>query len=642
MRSRRRRGSILVFVVALLGIMFVMGLAFIASMNFESESIVIETEQSRGDTAADLAFEGLSLVLRSSILGGSGEVVGGSALSSTFPRNFAEMPMVHNLAGPAEPYVTSDGRLVYHWMTDLESLRAGEFNDSGRHRWEVDTMIYNGYGVTPAEPDLPRWLDADGDGVVDSIQLSASVLGFSESQQTEISRLVNGSAREGEPVYAGVRIVSHGGMVNLNYSHPLLVDNLLDKELGFVHKPRLESPDDHGEYSLLLEEPLLRRRFAGLPPRVMPPSEIFGNPFADPSVDPYGGGDMAEQFFPPRPSSVPGPDYYTPFEGDHPYYPFDPTEPFPGYADGPTTWAMRMQGETSYRFQSDGDQYDRMHLSTFVSRDDLLSRGVLYQTYDVETGALTKEEDARILMVGANRKLELAPEPGFGPTPPFEYPDYPHDLPNVDDCAGSTDPYCELAFLKGRLRLSLPWLQQAMDTGVIDKTQAVRLLQDAFTMLLLNARDRVQFYGYGDFKTLGLPGGATRSYWEYDFDAISLSAASLAANVIDFADADDMPTRVTLRSSDFRDRVAGKPDSPAVAGEPFEPAQYVFGLERQPYITEVAVVLDYMDGAGLKRGWAVELLNPFNQPLQGTEHRYSLIFVDPSDSAAFVSASAIY
>ncbi|MCH7591464.1 MAG: hypothetical protein IH989_01615, partial [Planctomycetes bacterium] len=73
---------------------------------------------------------------------------------------------------------------------------------------------------------------------------------------------------------------------------------------------------------------------------------------------------------------------------------------------------------------------------------------------------------------------------------------------------------------------------------------------------------------------------------------------------------DGIPTRVALRSFDFSNtdtvgRELGPPANPSM------PPQYVFGLERQPYITEVATAAD----GNIVESWAVELYNPYPDDL---------------------------
>ena len=68
-RRARRRGSVLVLVMTLLSILFVMGVAFLATMNFEAERLMVESRQRQStggiDTVADNSGQLLQEVLMS-------------------------------------------------------------------------------------------------------------------------------------------------------------------------------------------------------------------------------------------------------------------------------------------------------------------------------------------------------------------------------------------------------------------------------------------------------------------------------------------------------------------------------------------------------------------------------------------------
>jgi hypothetical protein len=245
---------------------------------------------------------------------------------------------------------------------------------------------------------------------------------------------------------------------------------------------------------------------------------------------------------------------------------------------------------------------------------------------------------------------------------PFEYANYPWTLANTynqdidpddpvnvyDWCACAASEDCAFNPRKGRLRLSLAWLDEHVDlSDDAEKEAAIRLIQDAFTLMLLNARaeawgqyqhPRIDTDGDGIADTYVYPVDSDQSgdiesdeyerrVWKHsffldvgpDFASIELAAASLTANLIDFADFEDdlndgiddnVPTRVELRSADFRDL--------ATFGRGFDPPVYVYGIERQPFITEV--VADFIDDVppGNPDGvpdppsyFGVELFNPY-------------------------------
>jgi hypothetical protein len=258
----------------------------------------------------------------------------------------------------------------------------------------------------------------------------------------------------------------------------------------------------------LLEEPLLRRRLL-LPSRVPTPSLLQGNPFfADSGDHPYGDAELATQLYPPLRRGG----YETVYEGDHRYRPFEPDELYvPGDLDSPPAWAVRMEPFTSYAVDDTWASYDRRHLVTTISYDDLLSRG----------GAVTYREggdeyeadlaDRMFEVVQASDIVGDCPDTWDPPRPlPFEYIDYPVHIengtvPGVGDEAGVCDcptrDVCRFDTRKGRLKLSLAYLDkefpcEGLPTATAEqrlnaarcKVQRQRLIHDVFMMLVRNAR----------------------------------------------------------------------------------------------------------------------------------------------------------
>ena len=191
-----------------------------------------------------------------------------------------------------------------------------------------------------------------------------------------------------------MRVIAHGGMVNLNESHPNLIANALDlrdartgtlavAELFDCANRDLDSyfflfrPACNGSpsppYSPLIDEAALRRRLL-LPPRTMPPSYLHGNPLLDPvasALSSYGGGDMPALLYPPWAANPDGAEFETVFEGRHEYKPFSIDDPVHGIQQ----WAERMEPFSSLAADPTGRAYDRRHLVTTISHDDLLARG---------------------------------------------------------------------------------------------------------------------------------------------------------------------------------------------------------------------------------------------------------------------------
>ncbi len=532
----RRRGSVLVLVMTLLGVLFVTGIVFLASMNFEAELIAARQQRDLNEHGVRAVVDEFGAILRDGLMAGpnrpfSGMVVGKSKAG------FAELPGVHNLFAPIEPHQpledrdgdgvkeTLSGQLVFPWITDVFSLgngsrdglnfrELGDYQVNGNPIVGIDVTWQSGVrlalGGGPSDTAYPVDLlgdhvivpvDADGDGIVDTIQFPFAELGFSDAQTAAVSPQLNPLSNPTGEVYLGLRIIAHGGLVNLNESHPNLIANVLDLDyvadltspgnepaIGyFRHRPTSQQVP----YSPVLEEPLLRRRGL-LPPRIIPPSWLHGNPFLDPDEFPFGKADMWQQLFPP---ALPGTHLSRVYQGyetvhpdGHTYTPFaplslDPDLMFP-------VWAVRMEpfvtNGTGYQ-----PRYDRRHLVTTISHDDLLSRGGRWEELDGDWNRA--EHDVLEKMRRANRAADT-----LGPCPflPFEYADYPHDILNNtapdpefpgEECTCPTQAVCSFDPRKGRLQLSLPWLDDEVQTGDFTQDQAQGVIHDVFMMLVSNA-----------------------------------------------------------------------------------------------------------------------------------------------------------
>ena len=106
----RRRGSVLILVMTLLGVLFVVGVAFLATMNFEADIIASDRLRDRNEAGVEEVIDELGSFLREGLLG-NGEVPFGGSLEEPFdevlataPLGYAELPGVHNLIAPIEPY----------------------------------------------------------------------------------------------------------------------------------------------------------------------------------------------------------------------------------------------------------------------------------------------------------------------------------------------------------------------------------------------------------------------------------------------------------------------------------------------------------------------------------------------------------
>ncbi|MEK6676158.1 MAG: hypothetical protein AABZ47_10955 [Planctomycetota bacterium] len=661
----RRRGSALILVVTVLGILFVTGVAFLTTIRFDATLLSLERQAGRNEVAvrqAGAITDTLlteSWLVRPGIPGGAVPLGANTELANpatgTLPAQFdvfktafptySELPVVHPLFSPIEPYFLEnppaspgDGQWVFGWFTDLKTLRNGPTAGSilGNYRY-IDTSMRNFSVLTtyrlptennvgellpfderPTDPNAPLVADADGDGIVDAILVDLEELGVSPSQIAELNKIVQPPGIAGEKVNIATRIIPHGGMVNVSEAHPALIGNVMgwesnlpDDEFLSVWAKRLTVKT----YSSQAEETSLRRRNI-LPSAQLPVTMIQGNPLADPMKggdgDNIGEGHFSRMLFPPGESVL---------RNMHQYAPYDQT-----VGADMEEWTTRMNPDAT-------EGYDLRHLVTTVSHDNLLARPTEVWVRDVTTGkGVALKTDAVSQMIAVNRG------DGIGDCDTvFEYPNYPHSLPNVMtgsrgvrsanwcECSWSeTDAPCKLDPRKGRMKMSLPWLDYALMDGVnegmaldnaevITADQRIQLIQEAFSLLLLNARGSE----WGVFEPPPTPpppadAPPTPAIWTWADQTglikLQRTAAALTANLIDFADADEIPTRVPVRSMDYG-------DSDNVGRELTD--QYVFGLERQLFITEVAANAVWdpvtMRYDPLNSAYAVELFNPYSE-----------------------------
>ena len=692
----RRRASVLILVVTLLGILFVTGMTFLATVNFEADKIAVEQAFARSEVAFDLVDDQVETLLREELVKaagvpfGTGAVVkqvvtvpGYTPVTQTFyPASsaYAVMPDVNPLVSQVEPYVDATDRLVYGSFVDLRVVY-GDVSilklDPPHRLWQDDFID----SATAWQYGDQAEVDSDGDGIADTRQFDLLSLGFSAERLDDLRRRLNVKSNPTGGVYLGLRVLPHGAFVNLSESHPLLVRNLLSVDLYDEfeqHRP---------PYSPLVEETLLRRRGGLLAPRVFSPSALFGNPL-DANGEGVAGGDLEEFLLPQRPEQET-------VGGDHRYWPYDDD------SNGYEIWTRRVDPNQD----PDDDRYDLRQLVTTVSYDSLLSRGGQALVIGPDGNTLGLEElkrelslpqtqadydrllalrkllraDMREVLIAANRST-------YHPDrcePSFEYADYPQSIANgtasdsADMCTCPTKSSCVFNVRKGRLLLSLPWLDQALAAEEIDQDQQISLIQDAFMLMLSRARG-----AYWDLEdsSAGCPEGEvdngggtcidpTLIEWVYNvltlvdepvktphrLARISRTAAALTANLLDYADDDDEPTRVPIRSYDFGlypDTGADDELAPAVAGQKYlfgklDPGEvdrplYMYGVERQPYFSELAVAYDedtsYPTGPpypGKPVGWAIELVNPYDETIstrdRNNQPSYYFVVVESTD-----------
>ncbi len=629
----RRRGSVLVLVMAILGILFVTGMTFLTTMNFEAN--LLRLEENRVDQLATLdAVQNLSeSLLINGFVEGPGHAGGGDSLGGleqvdnavvfvANTRTWAELPHVHGLFGQPEPVVDpTNGTVRFNSFTDLQQMRTGVLDI-----WVDDNFGYEIPVETTNDPfqaafdSTDLWngavVDADGDGIFDTrLYLLSTDDGLSGDELANLAAFVNDSAAADPKTYAALKVVPHGGMANLNDSHPNLIAAAIGKTefsnggaMVRMQHPAIDETNGsdvrEGPYPPSQEEPTLRRR-SFLPPSIVPVSAVQGSP-EDPEDAPPGGGDFGESLFP---------------QGDtvrtdqHRYWQFDPTND----ADF-ATWQTRIDPTWA------GDGYDRRRLVTTISYDDQLCRGAMVQFGDpprnvnvidlmFEEAVRSAEEDN-----GCNAQNGAVD---------MEYLEYPHTLVSgydstsqaLDWCGCLQQQGCREDLRRGRLRLSLPWL----DNNGLTPDQNAQLIQEMFVMLLLNARDGHQGNVNEGYESWGEFDGED---WTPNWTEIELAAASLTANMIDFMDGDDEPTRVAIRNYRFRPQQPGERGIEDLGYFDLQDGLYVYGIDRQPYITEiVAHTPEDTTNGGLDTGnaaYGIELFNPYGQVIDLSKYAISV------------------
>lgn len=652
--SARRRASVLILVMAVLGVLFVTGVAFMATMNWQARMVEREQQSRAYELGVAQIQSVIHNVLREQFMYAPGRVTPADQLtdivtiipppgtqpyeafrakSPSFNTGYGVSPLVAPLEPqyPNNPYNAAnehptdwDEWFMFRRFTDLEVLINGP-----QHEWylrAVRPLDLSGaqYGWSGNLGN--RRVDADGDGIDDSWEIDLQSIGVTGDAIRELAKVVNPSDNPTGRVRVGLRIVPHGAFVNLNHAHPSLINAVFDDTRWVARTPdeRKNFP-----YSPDIEEPSLRHRNL-LPPYRVPQSGVQGSTLLDPNLDPLGDGDFSSQMF-----TVPNvhfPNGESVFEGQHRYWPFRANEPPDPNLDLEYRPFAALLDRTNVN-------YDRRSLVTTISHDDLLARGAMWNDQDVSS-----------LMRQVNQLVPQGPNCNPPYDPPFEYPDYPHTIANGHSvlnqaCLCPTDPNCQFDPRKGRLQLSLPWLESGLleafpgpaNAAFRNRTRRL-LVHDVFTMLLLRARSPE----FGEYRDPTPAGSPERPWYRTDsknlppgaqpvnlVPALERAAASLTANLLDYADADDVPTAIAIRNTDFSQINAngqniGRPH--AYPGTiPVE--AYMFGLERQPFITElvseVKDVVAPMDVADNNSFYAIELYNPYtvDLPLNGYSFR---------------------
>jgi len=578
---------VLILVVALLGLLFVAGAAFLGTVAFESRSIsAVQKAEREAQVIERLSLE-VRKALRQGFVGNDGnpwnrdaEATGGS---SPIGNDISgEIPGVHPLLASIEPY--NDGsEWVFYGVTDLGRCledRVVAFDGTyfprvvastvlqDRAPPDEDEFVERGSVFDPNEdtdPDDSEYYrrDADGDGVWESYEYLLPTSRYPPAIRGSMGEDLRAADAAGDDLYYALRVIPHGAMVNLKHGHAKLLESLFMDLPGWDTLGRRYAPES--------EESTMRRRFL-VPPRQIPLTSLQARngeiPHALYEVF-FDGGDFENDFM----------------NGDANarWWPIDTGENGDDVvSELVPKWVGWMNPVNPVE-----DTYDIRHLLTTVGHDDQLMRmGRL-------SGSLTDwKEDI------------LAAEPDPTPGTPGHTGNYA-----IDEWPSKKldDP------LRGRLKVSLPGLvdkvlvAQAVDgwfgTGdTFDGTeinalsdsgfndanpgltaQFIATIQDAFMLMFKNVRD-----ADGDGAPDEVPD---------DQDARNRLAAALTANLIDFADSDTngLPTWVEEVDAD---------------GLPL--GTFVYGIERQPYITELYSLVDDSGAPPPEFSFAIELYNPYS------------------------------
>lgn len=697
----RREGVALVVVVALLGILFVVGVVFLRSMRFETNNLASQQKRVDKESAIASVMNVVSDVLVEGVVGQGGAPYASSQMNGLLDGSgrpihptYGEVYGVHTLFGqaeaeavdPASPY---QGSLAYVISSDVERIVSGapfalppsrgnpdartvltapatDYDNDGvitSADWVLDGEDADGnpiklwqdgyiaiFGGSPAADGMADWADADGDGVNDARSVSLRAFGLPEEEIRALAREVNEPLNMTADPSLALRVVDHGAMVNLSWSHPLLVNTILTND--YKARPSNWSGQLSREYSPTTEEPVLRRRGGLIPPRQLPVTKLHGNPFV------LDSGELTDKLLVQYPALG---------AGQWHWWTLRFNEDFDGTGDAWLYNVMSARGTATD--PGSGGWYDRRRHLTTVSYDDLFARGV-----ELTGGRDLQDRMRRLYLQNRNSSDPLV----LSSLPFLKFYQYP--CVDVDDDGSADVSTCpdfdgdgvtELT-VAGRLMLSLPWIEDVLldpvdgingfrtDYAHPSVQTAIGLIQANFTAMLLNHAtgpdgngdglpdQLAEFFRQGNVNFEGLPqiGDVDGSGAVDRFDLIAVLAASLTANLIDYADQDvdhliqdglgryvpdyenyeyddpstPIPIRVSNPTSARFGQVATYVDQ---FGQ--QQIESVYGVERQPYITEV-VAMRYQNLPS-RTGYAVELFSPYNDRLFDLR-RYAIYVVN--------------
>jgi len=653
----------MILVIALLGILFVVGVAFLKTVDYGTRNIEKEQQKRTTQSVVEMVSQRVGEVLRDRFVDEAGIPYRSSReqqdkwlvrpvdpdgngpnrpvyFEVTTP-TYGQMLGIDGTLSQPEPdcFETQNGPVEECGDTSFfgyrfpsafgnvfyRDFRNGPLGDVQANLFNPDNLAgpsHNDYHrriYTGGDDNLNQQIeanynasaqDADGDGIRDSVQFNMEWLGLADGQLLTLRQLINPAFNPRGDLWLSLRVVDHGSMVNLNSAHKVMVQTILSDD---PYRLSLNPLPVDPPYDPQIEEALLRHRHL-LAPRAISPSRLHGNPYEEVNGEECGGGDLGCLLLAPVDPGDATPPWWH-------WWPMAHDERFdPNNEEAGTYWYRRMmRGGIDDFF----DEYDRRHVLTTTSYDDLFSRGGWTDWYTDKNNSGKWESGEENVDPNPNLKrrdlgedwiesmisrIEDPQDPDYLPTDAkgFQYPFYPSFT--IAKNAQGVDRYF-VQELDGRFQLSLPFIEESealldgksIDTIRTNRNQpgverAIGLIQAAFTMLVLNARGE-------EWEVDGV----------YDYNYVGHTAAALTANLIDFADSDGIPTYVHVRGADPSTNTFGR-----IRREPDgKPSETAYGIERQPYITEIAAVVE--DGNGEPdpnhSAWAVELFYPYNQPM---------------------------
>jgi hypothetical protein len=594
-RCPRRSAVVLIMVVAVLAILFVSGAALLTTVTFETKTLDVVREVRENEVMVQSIEQAVSQVMRDGFLNVEGKPYS-PASGEVFDRNdpqrrvvlptYGEVPGIHTWVDLTEP--EDDGTVSrVSLYSNFDRARKGQVaiampslaNPSVNEYERLFPIVFDQALVNLDESSYetvinrdslyesnakPAYIqDADGDGIPDSYAVRIDDGMLPPDIRASIAdrlRDPNAPLNPSDPdaLWLTLKIVPHGSMVNLNtrirycdipgppseYYTDVLVENALGLP-DIVWQTMQTNGNLSHSYLPESHEWALRNRGLLLPFNA-PQSRLFA--------------ELNAELVQPNPR----------------WWQYDQMT-VDDYAN--STWRQKL---SAINWPGGTAQYDRVHLVTTTSHDDNLVRSATVGGVDIIDDISTNGN--------------------------YAWSAYPDFLP-----AG--DPR------KGHLKFSFPyfskvasnggWLPDGRTLDTLDQTDTpgnnrekvdlVRLIQDAF---FLQLRNHAELGTAFHFNTNGIDPLDSVEV-AADNKRLSIIAAALTANLIDFADISDEPTEVLVR--DWR---TGLPD-------PAEPNLKVYGLEMQPFITEIMIevpliaagssVLDELDSA-----FAIELYNPFD------------------------------